>query len=160
MSVDHSATPLFGFFFTYDDIVKTLGKPRPVKFHMEPRYDGKTGKYLGRVKVTDEDEGTDMVLKIDGEVQRFPVEEEFQTFIAGLEESLNCSIVLEGSYQWGEMEDMNYYFTIPDFDFEAATLGKVAALGPRLERLRKAMMKLGFRLGKEKPRMYAPVLES
>ncbi len=62
MSTDYDADLVVGFAIEWNAIKKAVGKPMPEQYHMEDRFDPKTGKPAGREKVVDVEGGLGLFL--------------------------------------------------------------------------------------------------
>ena len=59
MGIDYSFGIRVGFEVSYDEFEESFSRKMPPRFHMEARFDPKTGKPVEPVRITD-DEGTDV----------------------------------------------------------------------------------------------------
>jgi hypothetical protein len=156
MSTSYSFSLAVGFLVTEGEIDELFRKQtRPEKFHMEDRFDSKTGKRTGEVKVVDEDASSELV--IDGKV----VEDDPETVMRAL-----CALIsdVEVQYTWHSRlnNDEPAFVVGPPMppqvtenldgypvscsggvDFDAAV-----ALGPQLKKVEEGLKKMGFDPGK------------
>lgn len=160
MGIDYSASIAFGCRVTPEMIGQVFGVTLPEKFHMEDRFDPKTGKKLPQVKVIDWEEMN--VYKIDkGADEYFEDQIELMeevckrarasywivsdydappdetTFIVGVTPKKSG----DDGESWGRVD------TGPSY-----SLDDVADLRPELEEIRKRLKDMGLKIGP--PRVY------
>lgn len=155
MGIDYSSSVAIGFRVDADDL-QVFSKELPEKSHMEERFDPKSGKSIGKVKVVDEEERTSWVL--NGE--EFDHRSELVDAICG---KVNAQSWMDGSF-YDDDENMNYVIG-PNFPRKNVrdegkltidgelTLGQVVELQPEIDRIRTELAKLGLKVG-------APVITS
>ena len=136
MSIDHNASLGLGWVFTREELNKNFEVEVAEEFHMEDRFDSKTGQKLAPVKVIDRVGGN--VLMFEGEEMEdiWQLAQELADYVGG-------------RYTW---EGETYYSSdnlfvigpnLPrDFPFE-----EISKLGPELERIGKNLESLKLDLG-------------
>ncbi len=95
MGIDYGADIGIGYIINLDDLLAPFRVETEEKFHLEDRFDQKTGKKLEPAKVVDVEAGEAFVF----EGQTY--EEGYELYEA-MAEKLNCSIQNTGGYTDGE----------------------------------------------------------
>jgi len=153
MGIDYSASLGIGFVVSNDDLLKPFTVETEEKFHMEDRFDPKTGKKLAPVKVIDEEGGE--TYEFEGE--RY--EDTYELFDA-MGKKLGCEIANQGGYSNGEtlyvFVDGVEHTGEDDCDDGRFSVGtsvlfdEVARQKSALDKLAKAFKKYGIDLGPAK----------
>lgn len=110
MGIDYSFWLVIGYKINSADLPKSMIKYTEEKFHMEDRYNQRTGKKLAPVKVIDEEGGEDVYL-VNGKECEYTYE-----FADALADELGCSVEIDHEYSGQE-------FTIM-FSIEFKTTGE------------------------------------
>lgn len=152
MGIDYQFNIGIGFILDREDVVAPFRVQTEEKFHMEDRFDSKTGKKLAPLKVVDQ-KATE-AFELDGKTY-----EECWDFYEALGEKLDCSISNQGGYTDGE----TLYITIniehtgeDDLDSGRVTAGSsitfdnVTMSRATLMTLSKKLKKLGIEPGTAK----------
>ncbi len=156
MGITYSFTLRVGFALDHGEVQKKFEQKTPGEYHMEDRYDTKTGQKIKQVKVWDKHPVT--VIMIDGE----EVEDDGETIEAVLAEKLDCDVETSGSYSSGDFE----YNFVPkrtgkysSIDYgriylynHSIPFQDVVAMGPELEAIKRKLITWGFNPGE--PRVY------
>ena len=146
MGIDYSVSLALGFRVTQEEIRKVFGVKQELRFHMEPRFDPKTGARLKDEKVIDQDEG--VVLMWDGEdIMEFELVEE-------LARKIGCSYWIDGTTGWSDDRD---YILGPDLPEEGdgvdegritvgagCSLSKLLDASFRLNEIKAGLERFGF----------------
>lgn len=123
MGIDYSCSLVYGFEFDQKEVEGLFCKKNkdPGSFHMEDRFDAKTGAKVAPEKVWDKKPSTEKWYEIDGEKFDDIDSEEWEKI---LEEKLGCHVEMFGSWPSGEL---TYVFHInPSVGWkEADDYGKV-----------------------------------
>lgn len=104
MGINYTFTLRVGYSLEQDVVHRVFEKTTPGEFHMEDRYDSKTGQKIGRVKVWDKQPETTFV--IDGQ----EYDDDMDAITSALARFLGCDVAVSGSYPTGEF---SYDFTFP-----------------------------------------------
>lgn len=151
MGIDYSVNLGIGYILDREDIIAPFRVEVPEKFHMEDRFDPKTGKKLAPVKVVDEEGGEEFEYK--GERH----EDSYELFQA-IGEDLGCNIDNCGGYTDGETIRVTLEIETDDSGVDdgmftvggAASFDDVTAKRAELKELKKRFKKLGIDLGEPK----------
>jgi hypothetical protein len=149
MGIDYDFRLAVGFRVTSQEIEETFGEPREEDFHMEQRFDPRTGKRLEDEKVVTRPAGLNLVLR-DCE---FDSVEELVDAMAGEVGAVSYPC---GSYMGGDEFDFIIGPKVPDeatsgFEDSHITVDggfpfeRLAELGPELARIKKELdLKFSF----------------
>lgn len=151
MGIDYSVNLGIGYILDQEDIIAPFRVEVPEKFHMEDRFDPKTGKKIAPVKVIDAEAGEEYEYK--GE--RF--EDTYELF-ERLGSELGCDINNCGGYSDGETIRVTLDVDTDESGIDdgrftvggAAKFDDVTALRAQLTKLKKDFKKLGIDLGEAK----------
>lgn len=157
MGIDYSFSLVYGFEMSEEEAEAPWKKTEknPGKFHMEDRFDPKTGAKRPPVKVWDINPSTESWLEIDGKKYDEPDPEEFDEILA---KKFGCNVEGFGSWPsgeltkvffvnksvgWKEADDYGrvtiYNNTIPTKDLEK--------LVPKAIALRDKLREAGYKVG-------------
>ncbi len=144
MGIDYSFSLAVGFVVAMDSLVKPFIVKKEEKFHMEDRFDPKTGKKIGQAKVVDQSAEEEYAYK--GETY----ECRYEMFEA-LEVDLDCSINSGGGYSDGKTAYISVEFETDDSGEDygrvcvggKATFEEVAKCKKKCADLKKTLTKLG-----------------
>lgn len=103
MGVHYSFSLQVGFRFDQEDVHQHFRTVIPAIFHMEDRYDTRTGQKTGQVKVYDRHETS--YIEINGE----HLDDDSEAVSQALATLLDCDVETGGSYSSGDLE----YFFMP-----------------------------------------------
>lgn len=155
MGIDYSFYLAIGFIVDKQELLRPFATEVKEQFHMEDRFDPKTGVKLEPVKVIDSDGGTQYSL--DGQI--FDENSEYEV-LEGLEDLLGCSITLGGGYSDNKTAYVSVNFeTTGEDDVDegrvsvgpSVTFEEVAKAQVRALDLKKRLNELGVKsLGKPK----------
>jgi len=151
MGIDYSFNLAVGFITTGKNVVKPFTVTLPEKFHMEDRFDPKTGKKLPSEKVVDFEGGESF--KLDGQ----EYDEEYE-LLEALSEKLGCCIENAGGYTNGETLYVTAALDTDDDTLDegrvyvggGSTPADVAQAAKEANALSKKFKKLGIELGEVK----------
>ncbi len=160
MGIRFSSEILIGFAVSSKDVHKPFEEKVPGKFHMEDRFDPKSGAKLKAEKVWDEHPETLLMYKGED----YYMHEGFEEL---LEELLDCRVSIVGSYPCGDLEyvfhpDMPKPSTAGD-DGGSVTFGPsywmkdIVALDIRLKSLKTRLKKLGIEPGEPEVKLAVTV---
>ncbi len=144
MGIDYSFNLAVGFVMDMDSLTKPFIVVAEEKFHMEDRFDPKTGAKLEPVKVVDEREEQNYVFK--GQTY----EDQFE-LLEALGEELGCSVNNGGGYSDGKTAYISVDFETDDSGEDygrvcvggKATFDEISACKVKCMALKKALNKLG-----------------
>ncbi len=150
MGISYSANIFLGYVMSVEDVQKPFVIKTEGKFHMEDRFDPKTGDKVKTVKIWDEKPSKGLFYK----GQEFEMHEGFEEL---LEELLDCRVTLSGSFCTGDFQ----YIIHPEMpspssggeDEGRVTFGPsywfkdFLSLEIRLKRIKGALQKLGLAPG-------------
>ncbi len=150
MGIDYSAEILVGFTLDAETVHKVFQVKTPGKFHMEDRFDPKTGAKLKSEKVWDEHPETRLMYKGEEYYQ-------FEGFEELLEELIDCQVSTIGSYPCGKLEYV-FHPAMPSPSNGGEDMGKVTfgpsywykdllPLEPRFRRIKAALKKIELDVG-------------
>lgn len=151
MSIDYSVHLGVGYILDREDIVALFRVEIPEKFHMEKRFDPKSGKKIEPEKVIDEESGEEF------EYKGKKYENEYELFEA-LGQDLGCNIANCGGYSDDEVIRVTLDIETDDSGVDdgrftvggAAAFNDVTAKRAELMALKKKFKKLGIDLGEPK----------
>lgn len=151
MGIDYSVHLGIGYILDREDIIAPFRVEIPEKFHMEDRFDSKTGKKLAPEKVVDEEGGEEF------EYKGTRYEMEYELFEA-MAEDLECCIDNCGGYTDGETIRVTLDVETDDSGIDdgrftvggAVSFADVTAMRAQLTALKKKFKKLGIDLGEAK----------
>lgn len=149
MGTDYNAGIDMGFVFQRDNLLVKYEKEIPAKFHMEDRFDSKTGKKLPQVKVIDEAEYT--VFEFNGKTY-----EEDEELFRAIAQATKCVYSVFGSGSLGGSDYVLFGLSGEARNNYGVDAGNVQMGGeidvntvvryaPRLEKLRDRLRKLGLK---------------
>ncbi len=101
MGIDYAFNLGIGFVLDREDVLAPFRVEREEKFHMEDRFNPKTGKKVEPAKVVDEEAGEAFIL--DGTHH-----DDDWSFLEALSQKLGCDITNQGGYS----DDQTLYFTV------------------------------------------------
>jgi hypothetical protein len=152
MGIDYQFSLGIGFILDREDVVAPFRVEVPEKFHMEDRFDPKTGKPIEPVKVIDEEAGEAFV--VDGTTY-----EDGYDFFEALGSKLGCSIANQGGYSDGETLYLTVDVERTDEDYlddgrisvgSSIAFDNVTASRAAIMELSKKLKKLGIEPGTAK----------
>jgi hypothetical protein len=120
MGIDCSYNLIFGFELSEEEVKKKFRKTvsNPGVFHMEDRFDPKTGKKLNPVKVWDNHPSKESYLVIEG----YEFNEDYDDdFIYLLSKKFNCHVEHNGNFSSGELV---YHFYVNEVLFDDKNITK------------------------------------
>lgn len=149
MGIDVSYTNHIGFHFSLDDIMNTFGVKTEGKFHLEDRFDSKTGEKISPQKIWDEPSR----LYYKFRDKSFGEE---NAFVDYLSEYLSCYVFYDGAFISGEthfifsihscsIDETETFTKFIDFD-------KLVTLQPSLDKLKEELISIG--LNPERPSIF------
>jgi hypothetical protein len=102
MGIDYTASLVYGFELDENKVqaIWRKSKKDPGEFHMEDRFDPKTGAKLQQEKVWDRKPSTDTWYEMDGKKIDDLDCEDWESFLA---ETFGCNVMLAGSFPSGEL---------------------------------------------------------
>lgn len=140
MGMSWDWTLVVGFVIDADDLLMPFKKEVEEETHLEDRYDSRTGKKVGQVKVVDKEAGEEYFL--DGKSYG----DDQHEFVEALAAEANCEITLHGDFCSGE--DMTYSIEPKRGCQETVTFKEITALEPECERIRQVFkVRFGVDLG-------------
>ncbi len=149
MSTDYDSMTVIGFVVPAEEAFKKFIVKRPGVFHMEDRFDAKTGKKIAPEKVIDEDDG--LALVIDGEEYDFvPGNDEFSIFSNVGDEDADAiaSIVKCRGFVTGDFHQGNVYACFMPNKLHSVdgvyAIKDVIKAQKEIARIGKALKKLGI----------------
>lgn len=149
MSIDHDAVTVIGFYASFETFFKPLMVESEEVFHMEDRFDPKTGKKLKeQEKVVDREAGFDIVIgdqKFEGPACYDDLEGSWSPeddLMEAIGEHLDCSV----SYTGDMYNGCCFFITFEPKQLKSKDdeyqLKDVIKLADEFERIRKALKKL------------------
>lgn len=152
MGIDYSANVGIGFIVDREDLLAPFRVETEEKFHMEDRYDPKTGKKLEPVKIVDVEAGE--IFEFEGKT----FEEEYEV-VEAIADKLDCIIEDTGGYT--DCETLQITVKVEhtdedDVDCDRFYVGSsilfdnVTALRAELKRVAKGFKKYGVDVGEAK----------
>lgn len=144
MGIDYSFNLAVGFIVDTEDFIKPFRTMNEEKFHMEDRFDPKSGKKVGQEKVIDQEAEEAYTYK--GKTY----EEQYE-FLEALCEDLGCTVDDGGGYSDNEKVYISVDFETDDSGQDygrvcvggAATFDEIAKCKKKCADLKKALNKLG-----------------
>lgn len=102
MGIDYTASLVYGFEIDEDEVqaIWRKSKKDPGDFHMEDRFDPKTGNKLKQEKVWDRKPSTDTWYEIDGEKVDELDSEDWDSYLS---KYFGCNVETAGSFPSGEL---------------------------------------------------------
>lgn len=162
MSLDYSLALCYGFEINQEDAKKPYrrSKKYPGSFHMEDRFDPKTGAKVAPKKVWDHSPSEEKWVEINGEEWEDLDPEVWEAFF---EEKLGCHVEEFGSVPSGDLSYV-FYVNKPGFYKKATDYGRfkvygdsftqteLTELAPKALELKRKLEELGYKLGE--PRVF------
>jgi hypothetical protein len=151
MGINYTASLVYGYEIDENTVqaIWKKSKKDPGEFHMEDRFDTKTGQKLKQEKVWDRKPSIDTWYEMDGKVVEEPDPEDWEGFLS---EIVGCHVTLSGSFPSGEL---SYVFRVNNSvgyknadDYGHITIYNNAITQAELGRLMPAAMELKARLQK------------
>jgi len=159
MSIDYTFYVVVGFQITESEMCSAFRTTRviPDTFHMEDRFDSKTGQKINPVRVIDKKGYVDEIWTINGEVINMDGASDDELTLT-LERKLGCSVEMRNGISNEYLYD---FFLHPiggcDIDegrvsvFNASmSVAEVIRMAPQLEELAYKMRQLGLKTGEPK----------
>jgi hypothetical protein len=144
MGTEYNSSLGIGFRVRYSQLLEKFGRKTSERFHMEDRFDPKTGKKTGPVKVIDQEEMVSFIF--DGE----DFQDDVYALVEAIQEKVGCAHYEEVD-ETG-LEDALYVFgpNIRTDDEDTFSYGRFNTYGPMMVRdivaVQEELVRIGNRL--------------
>lgn len=156
MSTDYSASPVVGWIIPVDSFLRPLRKQVKEEFHLEDRFDQKSGKKVGQVKVVDKEGGWYYFFEGE-EYGAAPDEddcmnggEQDEELLEAIGKQVGASIHIDGNFMNGPMYAVIQSKQLKQKDGEYPLKDVVKSV-KELERIHRELVKLGLMKKDEHP---------